>query len=247
MTASSGRGITVALVALLALTLSAAGGQARQGAIIIQDVDLAAWTTINNTFNTNREGEWEGVLIQVGDYLDETGAVFDVFEDVTLLSRGEVVRRLRKFEFTWINIVAVDPTRGDPMDASHVGLLYPDPATPSACGDLDTCAVKRCGCDRPPCGRPAPGPLFEPCLRLRSLHGFFRPFGIITYWHGPDGYDIAVRTPSAAAHDEHTFTFNDPVQMSVDGVPLGLEQIDAVRINLKGDPNHGKKHDPSFP
>ena len=218
------------------------GSLFKHGSLVIDDVDVAEWMTINNTFNPFAEAYWEGVLIQVGDHLNEDGASFALFESIQFVRKGSILKELFEDDFNWINIVAVDPGRGIPMEPEHLGLLFPvlDPNQDYSCGDFDRCARLNCGTPNPNL------PLFQKCLRQQSLHGFFSPIGIITYWQGPNGFDVSVRIPGSAEHGSHTFTFNDEVQIFKDGELLKLGKIDSIHVRTDPNPGHGGKHDPGW-
>jgi len=234
-------------VLLGALSLGTAG-RARFGELIIESPGLAAWIPINNSFNREPTAtDWDGVLIQIGDYLDAVGDTeIRAFESITFEnSTGGVLLKLGRGDFNWINIVVEDPSRGDPMLPEHAELLYPAAGTASGCEAVDLCTAQQCLCDRGHCPPPDPEMLFAPFLRLRSLHGFFRPFAIITYWFGPRGYDLAA-LPRAGGPTRHLITFNDPVKVFRDGQLLNLGRIDTIRLNLCGDCEHGNHIDPPW-
>jgi hypothetical protein len=221
--------------------------QAPGGKLVIQDVHLAAWMTTNNTFNANAKAYWEGVLIQVGHYLDDKGCPTTLFKNLTIKNADNTVNEtLASGDFEWIDIVAVDASRPDPpMEETHVELLYPASNKPSNCQDCD----KNCG-TKAACPGMAGNLEFEPCLRLRSLHGFFMPFALITYWQGPGGYDVGVRNGPLArpGESEYTFTFKDPVHVRVYGnqdKDLGVGKF-TISLNVEGVGNHGGKHDPGW-
>lgn len=160
--------------------------------IVIQDMDLAAWMTITNTFTWDgQQGTWDpsknlwnGVLIQLGKYRNMVGAPEDILGEVWLIKDdpGNPVLRLTKNDFAqdtiWINVVA---KRGDggrvdpPMKWDHLDELR---VTPRADGAVP------------------------------SLHHYFTPYrGGITLWHDKgNGFDLCARqTAHGGEHDNFTF------------------------------------------
>lgn len=237
----------LALVALVALSLAAAGGSTRKnGQLVIEDSELVSWMTINNTFNQDPgHTPWDGVLIQIGDYLDD-GDPFNIFESVTFEdSKGTNLKTLDAGTFQWIDIVAVDTTRTAPMTSSHLSLLYPEPGTTSGCADYDACAIENCSCATPPCVSSGFNPL-DRCLRLRSLHGSFTPYAVITYWQGSNGFGLTSEPLTLGTKSRVSFTFNDPVQIYVDGQLLNIGKIASIHVNSNGGTMHGASEDPPW-
>lgn len=238
--------VALAALVMAALSLAAAGGNGRKnGELVIEDSQLVSWTVINNTFNQDPgHTPWDGVLIQVGDYLD-AGRPFNIFDKITFEDVHGVVMTLRAGEFKWIDIVAVNPARSAPMGIHHLPLLYPEPGTTSGCSDFDACAIENCSCASPPCMPAGYEPLGR-CLRSRSLHGLFTPSAVITYWQGSKGFDVAVEPLSLGEKSRQVFSFNDPVQIFKDGQPLSLGRITSIHVKAREDTLHGANEDPPW-
>ena len=246
--AGTGRVVWVILM-MAGLSLAAAGGNGhRHGELVLEDSDLASWTTIRNTFNQDPgHTPWDGVLIQLGEYLDE-GKPLDRFESITFEDERGALLTLHAEDFRWIDIVAVDPARSAPMGPQHLFELYPEAGTTSGCSDFDACALESCSCSTPPCKTAAYEPLGR-CVRSRSLHGVFTPFAVITYWQGPRGFELRVEPTLLGQHSRQVFSFNDPVQIFMDGQLLTVGRIDSIHVNAKGCPRcemHGASTDPPW-
>ena len=238
--------LPMVVLPMAGLSPATAGGNGRKnGELVVEDSELVSWMAINNSFNQDPgHTPWDGVLIQVGDYLDH-GRPFNIFESITFEDIHGVLQTLDAGSFRWIDIVAVDPSRTAPMGLNHLQLLYPEPGTTSGCSDFDACAIQECSCATPPCAPAGYEPLSR-CLRSRSLHGLFTPLAIITYWQGSKGFGITVEPTSLGIKSRQVFSFNEPVQIYVDGQPLSLGRIDSIHVNAKGGTQHGASEDPPW-
>ena len=137
--------VALAVAAMAAQQPPEAGGNTKKnGELIIEDSKLVSWMTINNNFNEDPgHTPWDGVLIQVGDYLHD-GRPMNLFRSITFVdSHGVVLETLKAADFRWIDIVAVDPARTAPMGPQHLSLLYPEPGTTSGCSDYDAITCQR--------------------------------------------------------------------------------------------------------
>lgn len=230
----------LAAMVLAVLTLGAGMTRTRYGSLVIGDSNLATWMPINNSFSVNHETSlWEGVLIQLGDYVDEQGDPLGVRGTVILRDRRGRTRQLKNTEFRWINIVAVDSFRGEPMGSGDVAALFPDPANPGACNAVEQCVESSCG----GAGSSA---LLDRCQRKRSLHGRFVPVSIITYWHGQNGYEVSVNQLTATRHNQYAFTFKDEVAVFVDGQAAEFGRLERIDVVIEDGFNHGLHEEPPW-
>lgn len=235
--------------------------------LLIQDDDIAAWMTINNTFTVREVGGVPvydrdlraGVLIQVGEY-DHGEAIF---KEVVLKNGTTVVDTYAKGDFTWINVVSPWTKPENPMDpGTHEFFLYPNTIkTGGKCAEVEACVNKSFLCDpttipKPQCHDPARhDTLLEDCLRGRLLHWGFDLSAIITYWEGPKGFSLAaaqnkpvmnVNRPGQKRND-YAFTFVDaPFTVDIYKSPPVAGGSDLVRsyklgevtrIEVNADPN----------
>lgn len=207
--------------------------------IIIEDEDLAAWMTTNNTFIATPSGGWSnskhlwnGVLIQLGDY-QEMGTPsgtppMALVQSVKFEQGGTTVKTLTRQDFTqanhtiWINVVA--KSQSDPRN---------DPMGP---GDLAALRV----------------------TQPKSLRYYFNPFrGGITFWQNRNnGYTIkAMENANGGLHNSFTFRFQREDDFSVEiydidssstgaTSPQTLTDIDTIRISAAGGPSHGSQQNP---
>ena len=237
-------GIAAFLAIPLFFGLILAQGGPQFGNLVIPDTSMAAWMTINNTFSGNHElNPWEGVLIQLGDYFPGD----EVFFSVSFENKGKPVGdTLLRGDFTWINIVAKDPSKAiPPMNLDDVFLLLPDvdPNVQTSCDSVDDCAFQNSCIQTDE---------QNGCLRKRSLHGLFTPVAVITYWQGPNGFDLSVGPLRKNIDTHHIFTFRDIVEIEIyhfpdaSPQPLGFP-VDTILINADPGINHGDHDDPPWP
>jgi len=154
--------------------------------LVLESENLSAWMAINNTFTWIKGGKrafpkdqyWNGVLIQLGQYLRwEDDMFMKGFEKIDLSWQGQPVETIEHDAFTdkdnptWINIVVRDQKSElkDPMSKKHLRDLHIDP-----------------GC---------------------SLDQFLRPYpGGITLW-SENGYKLLVeKNPAHEPHMKYVFT-----------------------------------------
>ncbi len=245
------------------------------GSLELEDPDLGPWMMINNSFtNLERfleEDEiWYGVLIQLGRWVnpladesdedtdgDELPREFGVFHHVDIDGVVYGLTEEDEIPFEWINIVPASDTREAPLpfeDTSDVQTsewegdprfltdFYPNEDTDYRCYEFDKLTEDSCKSENR-----------QYCLRLRSLHAFFTPEAVITYWAGTNGYDLAVL--GEPQHPRQVFRFKDPVDVyvhikeeSAAGVVerrvekyAGVQKVEVVH---EGGITHGSHHDP---
>jgi hypothetical protein len=232
------------------------------GSLQIHDPDLTTWMALNNTFIFPPEQEdidehdiYFGVLFQLG-YYHEPG---DMLDEILIGDQGFCVRGLGRCkaihpdhnEVEWINIVPAGSTPDTFMKYDHLKFLYDKEGTESSCKDFDVCAESDCSDKGDP----------DRCLRLRKLHAEFEAKGAMTYWFGPNGYEL--RVEGEQHHPGQYFVFNDSVDVYVHIMETGTtecpgggeslatsrleckyEDVDIIQLVPLPHPNHNSYHDP---
>jgi hypothetical protein len=251
------------LRSLLAILIILSGSATIQGCcrsskpvyptLVIDDPDTAVWMNTTNTFilapgawfADPSKQLWQGVLIQLGNAESPTGAnPLDVLVRITPdtgTQKGYLLKDL-----SWINVQARNPQKDPPMQPAHAGQLWSDPSTPTMCQELEACEDKNCLCPNPPCNNNNQlGLVPGHCLRLRSLHAYFKPLAIITYWIGPNGYEL--RMEGNLPDPKQVFSLKDPVDVSVTQKNGAVDQFSGVKtieIRVTGVPTHRRIQDP---
>jgi hypothetical protein len=223
---------------------------------------------INNTFidtaPLDHDESWHGFLLQLGGWYEDqaTDDLNTWFDSVSIVSATET-KELKcstvacdPFDaFEWINIVPRSDSRRPPLpipgtdsmagNRDFLEILYPN-GTAGMCQNFENF----CGCENfglcnqtsaAGCGAFGERKL---CLRLRSLHAWFVPRAILTYWAGGSGYDVTV---TGAHHPEQIFTFKDPIDVYVhmrDGAVDSHLDVKEIRIRHKPGVDHGDHKDP---
>jgi hypothetical protein len=193
--------------------------------VMVEDGDIATWRPFNNTFFYKNKpwkyttDYWVGVLIQIGAFLGF---------DPDPKESGKWIDNFTSLEL-W--------------DASNCLV-----SLPRNFGWVNVVA-------RHPSSRkdPVPANAAQDPAVLGSLNDIarpsFRPFGVITCWHGPGGYSLAVAENDDAGrkNTRYTFTINDDVDIYQNGV-LRPEsgQVTAIWVRATRPPDgwHTGKFDP---
>ena len=222
----------------------------------LDDEHTAAWISHDNAFaykGLKPEKFRSGVVFQLGTYREYRDAPTGSNESArpTILTTFESLeihgtdgtKTFMRGEFDWINIVGEHKGKDpNPVDASNVGLLYPD-NTKTLCSDVDACAGAACLCP-PECNLEE---IPERCLRLRRIDARFVPTAVITYWQGKKGYDVEARY---GPHSSFDFLLKDEVTVTVykGGEPLPFNVGTIQKIIIRGPhvPGHGEAHDPGM-
>ena len=225
--------------------------------LIVEDEHWAAWMPIDNGFTQGYAYDyWNGVLFQLGRYVDEAGDEVAAYHHLTVYG-SQGTKPLNRGDFTWMNIVSHRPGKNPPMSLEYVGLLYPDAGTTTECDMYDACAGPypqsgtTCVCANPPCEEADLELIPSECMRLRSMHSHFVPEAVITYWQGDKGYKLeAVQEARGGTHNEYTFTLKDPVELEVYKddtlLDLGVGQVRKIIISGPPDVDHDEIIDPGL-
>jgi hypothetical protein len=206
--------------------------QTTSGTIVIENSEVAAWATINNRFDTNDPvGSLRyGVLIQAGVYLSDGGEQFECDSIVVSRSGGQTTSypcKPKNNPFHWLNVISQNgPSTAPPIDASEAVDLAPLGPDDTCCGKLEKCVVPDTGtaCPGWPLVKCDPVGVVKECLRGKKLHSGFEVGAIVTYWRGPNGYQVetdkivesSVGSPPVDVElDKYTFLLEDPFTLEV--------------------------------
>ena len=193
-------------------------GMSKDIKLIIEDEGIVKWMKTSNSFWRKPCDEWafwQGLLFQFGkchmsgcaNDASRHEISHDAFKEVVLTKNDGSKMSLQKFE--WINIqtrVQGSKAAVDMKDKNILEWIW------------DKKAVIHGHFDR----------------YTKEASDGRRP-GIITYWHGPAGYQLAVRNERAS--DDHAiqiFTFPEEVEIHVKhdekGDPAPVEDVQSIRI-----------------
>ncbi len=223
--------------------------------IIITDQHVGAWMMTDDSFTGVPAGqnERQGVLFQLGSFED----TLNVFNEVRLDGIGNdcTSSTFDPDDVAWINVVAQSavPER---MNASHVPMLTPQyPAGAGyPCGEIDRCTDSTAT----NCAGLAVLSGLDECVRFRKLHRLLAPKAIMTYWNGPNGFNVDVpQSAMGGIHHRYEFELRDPVRVEVwlkdPAQPQGMREVcesnnvTAVVVGDPSGPNHGGSHNPPWP
>ena len=219
---------------ILALLLSCIHHQSPETAapvtgptIVIEDEHAGVWMPFDNAF-TNPDVDWPnfknkraGFLFQSGRFfryqLDKTILYYDKSDTVNFSNGIATVPLVRGIDWDWINIVGDYPGYPyPPITWDDAGLLFPSNVANKICDVGDGCVKREDPLSVPASCADTLDKQPRPCVRLRSIHAYFEPGGIITYWQGKNGYDLSVARRSASmAHNMYTFKLKDSITIEV--------------------------------
>jgi hypothetical protein len=231
------------LVLLAAMLAGCCGISCPETVLELDDEHTSVWMSIDNGYTYDSSSSWEkwsGVLFQLGYYweYDSKEQVQKVAEFDSVIFVGEKGKlALQANEFTWINVVSEHATNTEPpVSREDADILFPNSWSQTHCDDTALVATV-----------PAP------CLRMRSLHAFFRPERILTYWQGSSGYSALAREGDDE-HNKYYFWLNDEVsvqvwketeeQLAINTKIQSLGELEEIRLEHKGNVNHGEMHNP---
>ena len=241
--------------------------------LIIADMGVSRWATLNNTFSGGgREVTdpvpkifrpfWNGVLFQLGDFEfdkdDGTIGESEVQFKEIIIQGNDVPASMenwpphpdgKKYWFNIVADVAWDPAQFvhlDPVDIAggHPFYLYPN-TMPGGCRPDPGCD---CSCTT--------------SSFKRRLHAFFDvEVGIITYWQGENAYRVRAEPRSGNTdHNEYHFDFLDPVTVTVyvaegsgDGMTMELvpgaefNEVETITVDFTEGLVHKDQLDPPYP
>ena len=195
--------------------------------IIIEDEHAGVWMPFDNAFTKPPEKGWPdfknkraGFLFQSGRFfryqMDKSILYYDKSETVTFSNGIGTVPLVRGSDWDWINIVGDYPGYSDPpITWDYAGLLFPSSVANETCDVGDGCVQKENPLSAPAACTDTLDKQPRPCVRLRSIHAYFEPGGIITYWQGKNGYDLSVARRSAMAHNMYTFKLKDSITIEI--------------------------------
>ena len=219
--------LLVALLAIVALIFGiwkccdgdpGTGDSALQ--LVVEDSHSAVWGPIDNGFaeNDTSWSKWDGVLFQVGTFYqyaqDEAGdwqrQPWVEFNKIVIEGSSDSTPvELVAGDFTWLNIVSHSTGNTvDPLPLEFADLLFPNNRVDYECKIVDDCAIHT-GAAATACTDTL-DKVLRPCVRRRSLHSTFEPSAIVTYWHGAQGYELAV-LHNSMKHDEFAFDLLDRI------------------------------------
>jgi hypothetical protein len=217
--------------------------------LIIEDDLAVVWMNMNNSFAAGWENwetdppYWDGILLQLGRF----PAVSTLNFVVTIEGSSSLVTFTEASFDRWINIVPLNfwgqpldprPDHQDmPMARRHACYLAPN---------LAGCPSERTDCSRI---ESVARPDEETCLRMKSLHGSFKPTRVMTYWTHPGGYVLTVSRPDLTVKKfRYVFTMPGRFAVYVDGVKQELGWIKSIRIAREpGAPLNDDNEDPGWP
>lgn len=208
--------------------------------LVLSKDDVASWITFNNSFSDSFEktkNTWSGVLFQLGTFKGPNfkfGSI-ELYKDGALV--GEALKPMD--HFYWINMVAEVPGKEDPMVPGEALSLFPS-GLASPCVGADS------------------------CYRNRTLHAKHEVVsGLLTYWHGSAGFEVAGTPSKEAGYWPNTFEFSmwDSVRVEVRHLdttvspPVWVEdasyaagQIDSIAVaSTSKPPDMGSKLEPAWP
>src|SRR6185436_9785797 len=196
--------------------------------IIIEDEHAGVWMPFDNAFTKPPGVDWPnwknkraGFLFQSGRFfryqLDNTILYYDKSDTVIFSNGSANVSLVRGSDWDWINIVGDYPGYSDPpITWDYAGLLFPSGVHNEICDVGDGCVQLNNPLAAPASCADTLDKQPRPCVRLRSIHAFFEPGGIITYWQGKNGYDLSVARRSASmAHNMYTFKLKDSITIQI--------------------------------
>jgi len=236
------------LLAVLAMTQASCGNPK----LVMEDNELGSWIAMNNTFAmpppADREVDkiyfWTGILIQIGNLHAE-----NEFDEVNFSKNGSLVGTALKWsdypsgEAFWVNIVSrSSENHVDPLKPEKVLELCPGPYLSPH-----------------PCSVATGDPI---CLRTAQLHpGMDRVIGVITYWQGPNGFDLEAKQEEEFLDNRFDFKLKDDFKVEVYEISTGTNPrtvtpiithdfgaIDLITVKKKPTgPQDGDKQDPPWP
>jgi hypothetical protein len=191
---------------------------------------------------------WPGILLQLGHFPpDPLGRIPQDCEQIVFSKNGNPVgdpllRSNYSSKVLWVNVVSRPAeNKIDPPMVKELATLLDGSPYPST----------------HPCNPPAVDPS---CLRAKKLHAQMeRVFGMVTYWHGPKGYELKTIQDNVAKPGRFEFSLLDDFRVEVYEIdPNGLVtsigshaygDIDLVEIKTgsMGGPSDGDKQDPPWP
>src|SRR5262245_41365359 len=149
--------------------------------------------------------------------MDNSILYYDKSETVTFSNGIATVPLVRGSDWDWINIVGdYPPNSYAPITWDQAGLLFPSSLKDLICDVGDYCVQRDNDLAAPADCTATLDKQPRPCVRLRSIHAYFEPGGIITYWQGKNGYDLSVaRRSESMAHNKYTFKLKDSIKIEI--------------------------------
>jgi hypothetical protein len=196
--------------------------------IIIEDEHAGVWMPFDNAFTKPADDDWSkfknkraGFLFQSGRFfkyqMDNTILYYDQADTVYFSKGSTTVPLVRGSDWDWINIIGDYPEYPDPpITWDFAGLLFPSSVKNLICDVGDGCVLRDSPLAVPADCAATLDKQPRPCVRLRSIHSYFEPGGIITYWQGKNGYDLSVgRRSESMAHNMYTFKLKDSITIEI--------------------------------
>jgi hypothetical protein len=195
--------------------------------IIIQDEHAGVWMPFDNFFTKpagmtkdDFKNKRAGFLFQSGrffTYLQNNSIeYYDEANTVNFSNGIATVPLVRGIDWDWINIVGDFPGYQDPpITWDYAGLLFPSSVANETCDVGDGCVQKDNPLAVPAACTDTLDKQPRPCVRLRSIHAYFQPMGIITYWHGKNGYDMSVARRTGETCNMVTFKLKDSIKIEI--------------------------------